>query len=111
MKPLSSDRSWDEDSLTDLSWNNLLNSPLDPGQSITIKINFKVMDATNIKVSNTAKVIGAKNENGQELLPKTAKRNTKDHGPMSSFGPVIGCAGCQSPFPPHSGLKAINGLP
>lgn len=94
LKPVSSDRSWDEDSLSALTWNNLLNSPLDPGQSISVKINFRALAATNQMVTNLAKVIGARDENEDELEPKTSDSIiTGIRAQCLPFGPTTCCFG------------------
>lgn len=120
LKPLSSDRSWDEDTLSALSWNNLLNSPLAPGQSISVKINFKVTSATNLMVTNRAKVMGARDENGDELEDKTADNIIPSiRFQCLPFGPTTGCVGSPMSFSAQSwhdgdkwtALNASNNLP
>lgn len=90
----SSDLPWDEDTGSVLAWNNLLNSPLDMGKSVEIKVSFRAMAATSSMVSNIVRVFGARIENGDMLEPVSAEsiiHGIRDQCQL--LGPSTGCIG------------------
>lgn len=90
----SSDLPWDEDTGSALAWIDLLNSTLHPGQSINININFRAIAASSLKVTNIARVIGARIENGATLKAVSAESTIDSiRAQCHLLGPSTGCIG------------------
>ncbi|MHC1631176.1 MAG: DUF7507 domain-containing protein [Methanotrichaceae archaeon] len=92
--PWDSSPLWDSDNGSALQWNNLITTPLDPGDSITVSVDFIAIDTASPAV-NWAKVIGAVDEFGIELDPveDDAEVTIKVPGHLvcSDFGPDLIC--------------------
>lgn len=94
LKAESSEPPWNDDTGSVLVWNDRLNSPLDPGESKDIKVSFRALAPTRLMVSNIARVIGARIENGDILEPVSAECIIDGIGAQCQLlGPSTGCVG------------------
>ncbi len=99
LEAVNSELPWDEDTGSVLAWDDLLNSPLEPGQSIITKISFKAIASTDLVVVNLAEVIGAKDENENLLGIKTSVEKFSGISfNCPAIGPESGYAGVPVAF-------------
>ncbi len=115
LKPLSSDRSWSEDNGSALSWANLLERPLPPGEFVKVSVSFQVIAIPNQSlfpppmVINVVLVSGAKDDIGTELETKYADFIIAGiHYECPMMGPDSACVGEEVNFSALPGLKSYS---
>lgn len=106
LKPISSFPLWNEDNGTALSWNELLDKPLAPGESVNLSISFRAIAITNQMVTNFIRAEGVKDDKGSTLEPQEADNFiAKITLECPRLGPDAACVGEDVHF------SALQGLP
>ena len=105
LKPVSSNKQWNLDSRSTLSWNNLLSGPLAPGHSIKVSVRFRVINITNQRISDPVRVDRAKDDTGATLHSQEASSIINGiKYECQTLGPDTGCVGEKVPFSAHLDL-------
>jgi uncharacterized repeat protein (TIGR01451 family) len=105
----SSNPQWDQDSGSALTWNNLLQTPLSPGQSFEVSVAFWAINITDIPVTNLVRVDGAKDETGETLDPIQAESTIAGiKYRFRPLGPSAACLGIKVPFSAFVNLPSYS---
>ena len=109
LEPVSSNPQWNLDSGSNLSWNNLLSSPLAQGQSIEVSASFRVINITNQVIPNLARIDGAKDDTRATLHPQEASSNiNRIKYECQTLGPDTGCVEEKMTFSAHLDLPSYR---